>query len=366
MNTDDDRSIRAGLSYYAGRALPAHLAGAVQAQGLLVGSWVFPKLADGLPLDPEQALDELRALGRSLRERAVPAATLVVPGDPGWPAGTGCDDLPCLWVKGSPDLTGILDPSVAIIGARAGSGYGLHLADEFTLDLIDAARTIVTSTAPGIDRRVLATALSEPDARTVVVTDQGLDQPFGSAVADAVTRAVARGAVISPFPPGSVPTPYRRMFADQLLCQLASGTVVVQAVLGSHLVLTARRAARAGYRVCAVPGPVTDVQSGGCHQLLREGSAEWVADAGDVINTVGAGRPAFIKPFTVSVDLHSGSGALSACRYGPFTVWAASVAHAANIAFDLVVDTPSLPVDLTVWVQDAGGGREAISIKRAS
>lgn len=91
-----------------------------------------------------------------------------------------------------------------------------------------------------------------------------------------------------------------------------------------------------------------------------------VTDVDDVINTMDFDRPAFIKPFTVTVELHRGGGALGSRTHGPFMVWAASAAHAANTAFDLVVTAPSIPVDLTVWVHDAGGGREAIAINRAS
>jgi predicted Rossmann fold nucleotide-binding protein DprA/Smf involved in DNA uptake len=367
MITDDDRTIRAGLSYYTGRALPEHLTDIVRAQGLHPGSWGFPKPADGLPVSREQALDKLRALGRSLIDRATAvAATLIVPDDPGWPAAPGCNDLPCLWIQGSTGLAALLDASVALTGARAASEYGLRIAEEFTLDLTDARRTVVTSTAPGIDRRALSTALSAPAATMVVVSDHGLDQPFEPSVAGAVAGAASRGAVVSAFPPGSSPTPSRRLFADELLFRLAAGTVVVEAALGSQIVLAARQAAHAGFPVWAVPGPVSSPLSAGCHQLLGEGSAEMVTDADSVINTVDVDRPAFIKPFTITVELHSGGGALSRERYGPFMVWAASVAHAANTAFDLVVDTPSLPVDLTVWVHGADGGREAISISRAS
>jgi predicted Rossmann fold nucleotide-binding protein DprA/Smf involved in DNA uptake len=368
MTTDDDRTIRAGLSYYTGRALPGHLIDAVRTQGMKPGSWVFPKPVDGLPVSPEQAWDKLRTLGRSLLDRAAAAAaTLIVPGDPGWPSRAGCDELPGLWVRGDQDLAGLLDQSVALTGARAVSDYGLQVAEEFAFGLTHARQTLVTSAAPGIDRRTLAVAVSVPNGRAVVVSDQGLDQPLGlpMPIADAVARAASRVTLISPFPPSASPTPSRRIFADQLLFRLAAGTVVVEAALGSQIMLTARQAARDGFHVCAVPGPVTSTGSAGCHQLLVEGSAQLVTNADDVINTVmGFDRPAFVKPFTVTAEVHG--GALGGQRHGPFMVWAASVAHAANTAFDLVVDTPSSPVDVTVWVHDADGGREAITINRAS
>ncbi|GGN38073.1 putative Rossmann fold nucleotide-binding protein DprA/Smf involved in DNA uptake [Actinoplanes campanulatus] len=366
MSTEDDRTIRAGLSYYTGRALPDHLIDAVQTLVLQPGSWVFPKPAAGLPVSQQQALDKLQALGRSLRERATAAAaTLVVPDDPGWPTGTGCDDLPCLWIKGDRDFAARLDQSVALTGSHSGSEYGLRVAEEFTAGLIDARQTIVTSTAPRADRRVLSTALSMPGGRTVVVSDRGIDQPFRPPAAEVVARALARGHVISPFPPGSPPTPSRRIFTDQLLFRIAAGTVVVEAALGSQIMLAARHAARAGFHVFAVPGPVTSALSAGCHQLIGEGCAQMVTAADEVINAAGYDRPSFIKPFTVTAEVHRGGTAFGRQRVGPFPVWAASVAHAANTAFDIVVGADD-PVDLTVWVHSADGGREAITISRAS
>jgi DNA processing protein len=367
MITDDDRNIRAGLSFYAGRLLPDHLTGAVESQNLQVGTWVFPKPTGGLQVSGQQALDQLRSLGRSLRERAAAhAVALLIAGDPGWPDGTGCDDLPCLWVQGHADVAAALDQSVALTGARAATDYGLQVTEELTTGLIEVARTIVTSAAPGIDRRALAAASSRPGSRLVLVGDRGLDQPFDQAQTFAMQHAPQRTALISAFPPGGSPTPSRSLFAEKLLLRIAAGTIVVEAALNSHIVVQARDAARAGYRICAVPGPVTSPVSAGCHQLISDGAAAMVTDVDDVINTVDVTRPAFLKPFTVTVELHRSSDGLGSRSQGPFTVWAASVAHAANTAFDLTVTASSIPVDLTVWVHDAGGGRQAIAINRAS
>jgi predicted Rossmann fold nucleotide-binding protein DprA/Smf involved in DNA uptake len=367
MITDDDRNIRAGLSFYAGRLLPDHLTGAVASQDLQVGTWVFPKPAAGLPVSGQQALDQLRALGRSLRERAAAhAVALMVADDPGWPGGTGCDDLPCLWVQGHADVAALLDQSVALTGARTASDYGLQVTEEFTARLVEARRAVVTSTAPGIGQRARAAARSRPGSRLVLVSDRGLDQPFDQAQTATVQHAPQRTALISAFPPGGSPTPSRSLFAERLLLRIAAGTVVMETALSSHIVVQARDAARAGYRVYAVPGPVTSPVSAGCHQLISEGAAQMVTDVDDVINTVDVDRPAFLKPFTVTVELHRGGGTLGSRSQGPFMVWAASVAHAANTAFDLVDTAPNIPVDLTVWVHNADGGREAIAINRAS
>jgi hypothetical protein len=257
-------------------------------------------------------------------------------------------------------------PHVAAQESANPRASGLRVAEEFTAALIDGRQTIVTSPAPGTDRRVLSAALSMPGGRTVVVSDRGLDQRFRPPVAEVVARAVARGAVISPFPPGSSPTPSRRIFTDQLLFRIAAGTVVVEAALGSQIMLAARHAAHAGFHVFAVPGPVTSALSAGCHQLIGEGCAQMVTDADEVINAAGYDRPSFIKPFTVTAEVRRGGAAVGRQRFGPFPVWAASVAHAANTAFDIVVGAPDVPVDLTVWVHSADGGREAITISRAS
>lgn len=92
---------------------------------------------------------QIRALVDALRGASQVGARLVVPGDPEWPRSL--DDLgehapPALWVRGDARLL-TATPRVAIVGARAATGYGEHIAAEIAGDLAASGATVVSGGA---------------------------------------------------------------------------------------------------------------------------------------------------------------------------------------------------------------------------
>lgn len=354
MPHDDERDIRAALSFYVGRPLPEHLLGTARTLHLSTAGWVFPGTSDGLPLTEDQVLQELRQLGRSLRERAE-TATLLVPGDLGWPAGTGCDELPCLWVRGNPDAAGLLETAVAVTATRTSTPYGAAIAADLAAGLAEAGRTVVTSTARGVDQQVAATVIAVPGAQAVLVSDRGIDQPFAGPVTSTVERVVRCGALVSAFPAGCGQTMDRTFIREQLLYQVGAGTVVIEAAALPNTLLAARRAAEAGRIVCAVPGPATSPSSAGCHQLIVERTARLVTSTADVLAEIGQ-QDAELIAFTVNAGIRSTEPDQHCSRqFPPFRVAAPSAAHAANIAFDVVAGARACGEQLRVCVQSPSG-----------
>jgi predicted Rossmann fold nucleotide-binding protein DprA/Smf involved in DNA uptake len=81
---------------------------------------------------------------------------LIVPGDAEWP--TQLDDLGdarplVLWLHGSADLRLSCVNSVAIVGARAATGYGQHVAIEMAATLAERGVVTVSGGPYGIDAR---------------------------------------------------------------------------------------------------------------------------------------------------------------------------------------------------------------------
>jgi DNA processing protein len=75
---------------------------------------------------------------------------LVCPGDPEWPGGL--DELGqarpyALWLRGRADLGLACLRSVSVVGSRAASGYGAHVAGELAADLGERGWTIVSGGA---------------------------------------------------------------------------------------------------------------------------------------------------------------------------------------------------------------------------
>lgn len=236
--------------------------------------WI-PRLAT---LDPRRELDVLDRLG----------GRVLLPEDDDWPAGL--DDLgvrrpPCLWVRGGP-LRPALDRSVAVVGSRASTAYGEHVAAEIGAGLADRSFAVLSGGAYGIDAAVHRGVLAGAGT-TVAVMAGGVDRYYPAGNAALLATVQDAGAVVAEVPPGSAPMRSRFLRRNRLIAAMTGGTVVVEAARRSGALSTAGHAAALLRPVGAVPGPVTSMASEGCHRLLREGSAVCVTDAAEVVELVG-------------------------------------------------------------------------------
>lgn len=223
-----------------------------------------------------------------LRQGARFGARLVVPGDPEWPVGVDdlCDHAPpALWVRGRAELLGGLDRSIAIVGARAATGYGEHVTIEAASGLVDRGFAIVSGAAFGIDGAAHRAALASGGA-TVAFLAGGVDRFYPSAHETLLTRIVERGAVVSEVPCGVAPTKWRFLQRNRLIAAASRATVVVEAGWRSGSLNTAGHAAQLGRPLGAVPGPVTSSASSGCHRLIREYDAVCVTSAQEMAELV--------------------------------------------------------------------------------
>jgi DNA processing protein len=223
-----------------------------------------------------------------LRQAARFGARLVIPGDPEWPAGL--DDLgvhapPALWVRGDAALLGRLERSIAMVGARAATGYGEHVTIEAASGLVDRGFAILSGAAFGIDGAAHRAALASGGA-TVAFLAGGVDRFYPSAHETLLTRIVDRGAVVSEVPLGTAPTKWRFLQRNRLIAAASRATVVVEAGWRSGSLNTAGHAAQLGRPLGAVPGPVTSSASAGCHRLIREYDAVCVTTAQEMAELV--------------------------------------------------------------------------------
>lgn len=217
-------------------------------------------------------------------------ARFVIPGDQEWPtsadslddarlAGQGGRPLG-LWVRGSLALTEVVG-AVAVVGARASTSYGNHVATEFGADLGLAGRVVVSGLAFGIDAAAHRGALSTRHP-TVAVLANGVDAAYPLAHSSLMEGVVARGAVVSEAPPGCRPLKAAFLARNRLIAALTEGVVVVEAAARSGARNTASWAAALGRHVMAVPGPVTSSLSVTPHRLVRDGVATLVTSVADV------------------------------------------------------------------------------------
>jgi DNA processing protein len=193
-----------------------------------------------------------------------------------------------LWVRGARRLDELVDRSVAIVGSRASTAYGEHVAGELGHQLGERGWTVVSGGAFGIDAAAHRGALAA-EAPTLAVLACGVDRPYPAAHGALFHRVAETGLLVSEWPPGCAPLRHRFLVRNRLIAALTRGTVVVEAAARSGAQATAQRARRLGRQVLVVPGPVTSAMSVGCHELLRDREAEatLVASADHVIEAVG-------------------------------------------------------------------------------
>ncbi|MDO9486009.1 MAG: DNA-processing protein DprA [Actinomycetota bacterium] len=229
-------------------------------------------------------LDEIHA-----RADAV-GARIIARGDPEWPSQL--DDLEVarpfvLWVIGSPNLRLAALKSVAIIGARASTPYGEHIAREWSSQLSAQGWMVASGGAYGIDAAAHRGVLSAGGVTTCVLAT-GVDVAYPRAHSELLARICDMGLLVSESPLGAQARRQRFLTRNRIIAALTRATVVVEAALRSGTTSTANAAFALNRPVLAVPGPVTSPMSAGCHHLIREQLATVASAWSDIPEILGA------------------------------------------------------------------------------
>jgi DNA processing protein len=303
---DEDRMARAALTYLAQPGDPA-LAHLLQACGpaqilAAIRAGHHPAPATARQLGTEHRARFSRALkGWRARLGVIPAEPdlaavlrtgirrdrirLICPADPEWPSQL--DDLGdsrpiALWARGDGELRYCRPLSVSVVGARAATAYGAHVAAELAAELAARDWTVVSGGAYGIDACAHRGALAA-EGVTVAVLACGVDRPYPAGNQELLDAVAAQGVLVSEWPPGTAPTRTRFLARNRVIAALSRGTVVVEAAERSGTLNTARHARDLRRTLMAVPGPVTSEFSAGCHKIIREWGAVCVTGSRDVM-----------------------------------------------------------------------------------
>ncbi|HEX7487044.1 MAG TPA: DNA-processing protein DprA [Vicinamibacterales bacterium] len=228
-------------------------------------------------------------LARTLRRRAATALSsarrlgidVIVWGDPRYPALlTPIPDAPLvLWLKGNP--AALSQPSVAIVGSRAATPYGLEAASRLAGDLAAAGALIVSGLARGVDSAAHRAAL-RAGGETAAVLGSGVDVVYPPEHVDLAQEITSHGVLLSELPPGTPPLAFHFPARNRIISGLSLAVVVVEAAERSGSLITASSALDQGRAVMAVPGSILSGRHRGCHALIRDGAAV-VESAEDVL-----------------------------------------------------------------------------------
>lgn len=297
---DPERLARAGLS----RALRPTAVGVHDAVARHGAVTVWEGVRSTFPdVDPVRELDRIAALG----------GRLLIPGDSEWPAGLAdcdraadalapgrCPEPFALWVLGTPRLADVCRRSVALVGSRTATGYGLHIAGEIASGLAERGLTVISGAAYGIDGTAHRAALAVGGC-TIAVVAGGVDVGYPSGHAALLRRIAAEGLVVSEVAPGGVPGRERFLSRNRIIAALGLGTVLVEAGLRSGARNTFAHARALGRARLVVPGPATSAMSAGCHLELRsDPAARLVTTAEEVLEEIAPVGEVLTDPLAAS------------------------------------------------------------------
>lgn len=188
-----------------------------------------------------------------------------------------------LFVKGELAPTDSL--SIAIVGTRHATRYGVTQAERLASGLARAGVTVVSGLARGIDAAAHRGALAA-GGRTLAVLGGGVLSIYPPEHAELAEQVSRQGALISEAPPRRAPLAGAFPARNRIITGLSLGVIVVEASARSGALISARLAMEQNREVFAVPGPVDSRVSTGCHRLLRDG-ARLVETVDDVLEELG-------------------------------------------------------------------------------
>lgn len=213
-------------------------------------------------------------LAAELRLAEQAGVTLLTQIDPEYPeALRAIHDPPlCLYVRGQLDCLSRLERSIAIVGSRRTTRYGVRMARHLATEAAYAGWVVVSGLARGIDT-VAHEAVVACEGCTVAVLGGGLARLSPQENVGLARRMVEiGGAVISEFPMTFPPTKHTFPMRNRIISGSTAGTIVVEAGLRSGSLITAEQALEQGRGVYAVPGPADSPQSRGCNRLIKDGA----------------------------------------------------------------------------------------------
>ena len=252
---------------------------------------VYGRLLDETydPVKFRKLIDRLKAVDLGLLEEQIEksGAQFITPESTNWPPSL--NDLNAapigLVVKG--DLSALSERSLAIVGTRNPTPYGVRIAGDFAAGFVDREWNIVSGGAYGIDSAAHKGALIA-EGRTVAVLAAGIDVAYPAGNARLFAEIAENGALVSEVLPGAHAIPSRFLTRNRIIAALSQATLVVEAAFRSGSLRTARDAAELMRPVMAIPGPISAPTSEGCHRLIGERAAEIVTSVTDAIELISA------------------------------------------------------------------------------
>ena len=279
-----------GLSHKKIRSLLLHFGSAREA--LAQGLELFPGIDGWGKKSARSALESWPAASEraelQIEKLAQIGARVIVQSDPEYPDRLKqCPDAPLLLYSIGPVS---LNPkrSVAIVGSRSATKYGLKITRQLVEELSGSGAQVVSGLAHGIDGQAHRSAL-DVGLETVGVLGTGLDLIYPVSHQSLAARMSREGGLLSEYPIGTSGDPSHFPMRNRIVAGLAEVTVVVEAGERSGALITARMANDYGREVLAVPGSWDRPNTRGCNELIRKNAALILTEPSEILKVMSWG-----------------------------------------------------------------------------
>lgn len=177
-----------------------------------------------------------------------------------------------LYVRGKiKDSIKSTNMNIGIVGSRIATAYGRELAKSFGYELAKRGINIISGLALGIDGAAHLGALTA-NGYTIGVLGCGIDVVYPRENIEIYTEILNKGAIISEYGPGVMPSPGTFPMRNRIISGLSDGILVVEAKKKSGSLITADLAIEQGKQVYAIPGKLKDGNSEGTNNLIKNGA----------------------------------------------------------------------------------------------
>lgn len=228
--------------------------------------------------------NDWREVDRQLEVTERIGASMITPQDTHYPSRLRqiYDPPLLLWVRG--DASVLDTPSIAIVGTRKASSYGLQKAEYFTTRLAAEGLTIISGLAYGVDSVAHRTAV-QSGGQTVAVLGSGVDNIYPASNRGLAEKIMdGAGAVISEFPPGTNPDAGNFPVRNRIVSGMTLGTLVVESAVEGGSMITARSALDQNREVFVVPHSLDNPSGTGCNMLIKQGMGKLIQYTEDVLD----------------------------------------------------------------------------------
>lgn len=229
----------------------------------------------------KQELGELERLEEDISERNIRVITL---NDADYPYYLKqiYDPPIVLYVKGDFERVNA-EKCLAVVGSRRASNSIKPILNKIVNGLRGSGITVVSGMAAGIDTYAHNAAL-EANLPTLAVLGSGFDYIYPTSNKGLFKKiSDGNGAVISEYYPDVQPIAWHFPRRNRIVTGLSQGTLVAEASLKSGALISARLTLEQDRELMCIPGMVSNPNTEGTHNLIKEGAAV-VTEAADIMN----------------------------------------------------------------------------------